>query len=56
MMHAGELGSSSLCPKGVLPLQDVIAAATGYDLAVVEGGTSTHSDRCAQTVAQFRPK
>ena len=51
----GELGPSSLCPTGVLPLLDVIAATTGYDLAVVEGGTVTCSDRCAQTVAQFRP-
>ena len=36
---AGELGPSSLCPTGVLPLLDVIAAATCCDLAVVEGGT-----------------
>ena len=35
----GKLGPSSLCPTGVLPLLDVIAATTGYDLAVVEGGT-----------------
>ena len=35
----GELGPSSLCPTGVLPLLDVIAATTGYDVAVVEGGT-----------------
>ena len=41
MMRAGELGVSSLCPTGVLPLLDVIAATTGYDLAVVEGGTVT---------------
>ena len=52
----GELGPSSLCPTGVLPLLDAIAATTGYDLAVVEGGTVACSDRCAQTVAQSRPK
>ena len=51
----GELGPSSLCPTGVFPLLDVIAATTGYDLAVVEGGTVTCSDRCAQTRPQFRP-
>ena len=51
----GEMRSSSLCPTGVLPLLDVIAATTGYDLAVVEGGTVTCRDRCAQTRAQFRP-
>ena len=50
------MGPSSLCPTGVLPLLDVIAATTGYDLAVVEGGTLTWRDRCAQTVAQSRPK
>ena len=55
MMRAGELGPSSLCRTGVLPLLDVIAATTGNGLAVVEGGTVTCSDRCAQTRAQFRP-
>ena len=46
----GGLGPSSLCPTGVLPLLEVIAT-TGYDLAVVEGGTSTYSNLCAQTGA-----
>ena len=36
------VGPSSLCPTGVLPLLDVIVATTGYDLAVVEGGTLTY--------------
>ena len=54
MMRAGGLGPSSLCPTGVLPLFEVIAT-TGYDLAVVEGGTLTYSCLCALTGAQLRP-
>ena len=50
----GRVGPSSLCPTGVLPLLEVIAT-TGYDLAVVEGGTLTYSHLCGQTRAQFCP-
>ena len=51
----GGLGPPSLCPAGVLPLLDLIAATMGYDLPVVEGGTLTYSNLCAQTDAQSRP-
>ena len=46
---------SSLCPTGVLPVLGVTAASWVYDLAVVEGGTLTHSSTGDQTNAQFRP-
>ena len=39
----GGLGPSLLCSTGVFLLLGVIAASTGYDLAVVEGGILTHS-------------